>query len=144
VLGYQTPEQFEQTVTPGKDGQYQALSFLRHKEIFQSDVLRKKPPEGGSPRHHLDESPTDYSLGGLVSTRARLRFASRGDCKVREAFKEEELIERRVCSFQFVSAMGFTPLPQATANPVGRQNSVRLRHTICADVPMFRIDNTYR
>ena len=64
ALGYQTPEQFEQTVTIGKDDRDQALSFLRHEEIFQSDALRKKPPEGGSPTHRLDESPTDYSLAG--------------------------------------------------------------------------------
>jgi putative transposase len=64
ALGYQTPEQFEQAFAPGKGGPYQTLSFLRHGEIFQSDALRKKPPEDGSPRHRLDESPTDYSLAG--------------------------------------------------------------------------------
>jgi len=65
ALGYQTPEAFENNVTPATDDKTESVSFLRHEEIYQSDVLiRQKPPEDGFPIHRVDESPTDYSLPG--------------------------------------------------------------------------------
>ena len=66
ALGYQTPEQFEATLTPaaapaGETG----LSFMRHEEIYQSDGSnRKRPPSGGLTNHRVDESPTGYSSPG--------------------------------------------------------------------------------
>jgi transposase InsO family protein len=65
ALGYKTPEQFEVTICPASVTENSKLSFSRHEEIFQSDVSHeKKPPEGGSPNHRLDESPAGYSLPG--------------------------------------------------------------------------------
>jgi putative transposase len=65
ALGYQTPEQFEATLTPAATARDSGVSFPRHTEIFQSDAVRgKKPPEGGLPVHRLDESPTGYSSPG--------------------------------------------------------------------------------
>ena len=65
ALGYNTPEQFEATLTPTTAEENGELSFSRHREIFQSDKSRKKkPPEGGLPNHRLDESPTGYSSPG--------------------------------------------------------------------------------
>ena len=66
ALGYQTPEQFEASLTPvaataGETG----LSFLRHEEIFQSDgSTGKRPPSSGLTNHRVDESPTGYSSSG--------------------------------------------------------------------------------
>jgi putative transposase len=65
ALGYQTPEAFEKKVTPATANETESVSFLRHGEIYQSDVLiRQKPPEDGFRIHRVDESPTDYSLPG--------------------------------------------------------------------------------
>jgi putative transposase len=65
ALGYRTPETFEQDITPATADETACLSFSRHREIFQSDVSRKKkPPEDGFPSHRLDESPTGYSSPG--------------------------------------------------------------------------------
>ena len=64
ALGYNTPEHFESTLSSSTQGSRE-ISFLRHQEIFQSDVSgEKKPPEGGLPSHRFDESPTGYSLSG--------------------------------------------------------------------------------
>ena len=66
ALGYQTPEQFEATLTPaaataGETG----LSFMRHEEIYQSDgSTQKRPTSGGLTSHRVDESPTGYSSPG--------------------------------------------------------------------------------
>jgi hypothetical protein len=60
-----SPEQFEATLSSSINAGNPEMSFLRHREIFQSDVsLEKKPPEGGFPHHRLDESPAGYSLPG--------------------------------------------------------------------------------
>jgi hypothetical protein len=41
------------------------MSFLRHEEIFRSDVgFNRKPTEADSLDHRLDESPAGYSLAG--------------------------------------------------------------------------------
>jgi putative transposase len=65
ALGYNTPEQFEATLTSAAAGDNREMSFLRHREIFQSDESKeKKPPKGGLPNHRLDESPASYSLPG--------------------------------------------------------------------------------
>ena len=67
ALGYKPPEEFEQSVAPGPTSQGAALSFFRHREIFQSDVGSKtegEPAETGSPDHRLDESPAGYSSAG--------------------------------------------------------------------------------
>jgi transposase InsO family protein len=69
ALGYQPPEEFEQTATasPATVLLGATMSFFRHREIFPSDVgsrLEREPAETGSPDHRLDESPTGYSLAG--------------------------------------------------------------------------------
>jgi len=67
ALGYKPPEEFEQSVAPGPTSQGATLSFIRHEEIFQSDVGSKtegEPAETGSPDHRLDESPAGYSSAG--------------------------------------------------------------------------------
>jgi putative transposase len=65
ALGYNTPEQFEATLSPSIAGGNGDLSFARHREIFQTDRSgKKKPPEGGLPNHRLDESPAAYSSPG--------------------------------------------------------------------------------
>src|SRR5579859_7821370 len=59
------------------------MSFLRHREIFPSDQPNAVPSNGGAspaanaPAHRLDEFPAGYSSGGLLSSRARLRFTNR-------------------------------------------------------------------
>ena len=61
ALGYLTPEAFERNIMLRTAG----MSFSRHEEIYQPDiVMEKKPPEDGFPNHRLDESPTDYSSPG--------------------------------------------------------------------------------
>jgi putative transposase len=65
ALGYQTPEAFEKQITLAAADGTAAMSFFRHVEIYQPDVItKKKPPEDGFPNHRLDESPTDYSSPG--------------------------------------------------------------------------------
>jgi hypothetical protein len=65
ALGYQTPEQFEATLTAAATAGETGLSFMRHEEIFQSDgSTGKGPPSGGLPNHRVDESPTGYSSPG--------------------------------------------------------------------------------
>jgi hypothetical protein len=65
ALGDQTPDAFEKKVTPAAADKPEGVSFLRHGQIYQSDVLiRQKPPEDGFPIHRVDESLTDYSLPG--------------------------------------------------------------------------------
>jgi putative transposase len=65
ALGYRTPEQFEAAFGGAAAEGHTEMSFLRHPEIYQSDVLLgEKPLEGGFPNHRLDESPTGYSSPG--------------------------------------------------------------------------------
>jgi putative transposase len=65
ALGYNTPEQFEATLTSAAVAGNREMSFLRHQEIFQSDDSKeRKPPQGGLPSHRLDESPASYSSPG--------------------------------------------------------------------------------
>jgi putative transposase len=67
ALGYKPPEEFEQTASPETVSQGATMSFFRHREICQSDVVsnaKGKPAETGSPDHRLDESPTGYSSAG--------------------------------------------------------------------------------
>jgi transposase InsO family protein len=67
ALGYRPPVEFEQTFATEVASHGAAMSFFRHREIFQSDVGLKtkgKPAETGSPDHRLDESPAGYSLAG--------------------------------------------------------------------------------
>ena len=60
------------------------MSFLRHREIYQvaEDRVRqlwwaRARPLGHARAPRLDESPVGYLLGGLLSSRARLRFTNR-------------------------------------------------------------------
>lgn len=67
ALDYKPPEEFEQSVAPGPTSQGATLSFLRHEEIYQSDVGSKteeERAEAGSLDYRLDESPAGYSLAG--------------------------------------------------------------------------------
>jgi transposase InsO family protein len=67
ALGYKPPEEFEQAFGPEAAAQGATLSFFRHREIYQSDVLKKEREPAtvtDSPDHRLDESPADYSSAG--------------------------------------------------------------------------------
>jgi len=67
ALGYQPPEEFEQTASSATASQGATMSFFRHSEIFRSDVrflIDGGPTEAGSPAHRLDESPAGYSSAG--------------------------------------------------------------------------------
>jgi transposase InsO family protein len=65
ALGYNTPEQFEAALRPATTIDDGKVSFSRHREIFQSDGSQEKElPEGSSPYHRLDESPTGHSSPG--------------------------------------------------------------------------------
>jgi hypothetical protein len=67
ALGYRPPEEFEQILPPRAASQGATMSFFRHAEIFQSDVVltpKGEPAQVGSPDHRLDESPAGYSLVG--------------------------------------------------------------------------------
>jgi hypothetical protein len=79
ALGYRPPEEVR------ADGGGRGNLAGREHGFFQAsgdlsirwEVLKNgKPAESGSSAHRLDESPAWLFLGGLVSTRARLRFAS--------------------------------------------------------------------
>jgi putative transposase len=64
-LGYQPPEEFEQTLTPTSRTAAVKMSFFRHQECYRSDEL--KTPAGSNlpiaPQPiGVDESPTGYSL----------------------------------------------------------------------------------
>jgi putative transposase len=64
-LGYNTPEQFEVSLSATTVGGSPEMSFRRHREIFQSDGSNEtKPPESGLAHHRLDESPAGYSSPG--------------------------------------------------------------------------------
>jgi putative transposase len=47
ALGYRPPEEFEQTTDPGTISQGATMSFFRHREIYQSDVVSKAKGEAG-------------------------------------------------------------------------------------------------
>jgi hypothetical protein len=67
ALGYQPPEEFEQSLAPSATSQAAKMSFFRHEEIFQSDGGargKREPAETGPPDHRLDESPAGYSSTG--------------------------------------------------------------------------------
>jgi transposase InsO family protein len=67
ALGYKPPEEFEQAASPETVSQGATMSFFRHREIYQSDVVSKakgESAETGSPDHRLDESPSGYSSAG--------------------------------------------------------------------------------
>jgi putative transposase len=67
ALGYQSPEEFEQTAQTEAVPEVATMSFFRHKESFRSDGKRGrkwKPTGVGFPAHRLNESPTSYSLAG--------------------------------------------------------------------------------
>jgi transposase InsO family protein len=67
ALGYQPPEEFEQSIPPSATSQGATMSFFRHEEIFQSDggsTVQGEPAETGPPDHRLDESPAGYSSTG--------------------------------------------------------------------------------
>jgi hypothetical protein len=67
ALGYQPPEEFEQSIGPSATSQGATMSFFRHEEIFQSDggsTVQGEPAETGPPDHRLDESPAGYSSAG--------------------------------------------------------------------------------
>jgi hypothetical protein len=67
ALGYQPPEEFEQSIAPSATSQGATMSFFRHEEIFQSDggpTVKGEPAETGPPDHRLDESPAGYSSTG--------------------------------------------------------------------------------
>lgn len=79
ALGYRPPEEFEQAfqVSPATPAPGPTLSFFRHREIYRCDggrLAKGRPPDDGPPEHRIDESPAGYSLAGLLSSRARLRF----------------------------------------------------------------------
>ena len=83
ALGYQSPEEFEQSSGAGSVGA--AMSFFRHAEIYRSDRKRwsrRKPTEAGFPDHRLDESPADYSSAGCSP--ASPASASPVECKLNE------------------------------------------------------------
>jgi putative transposase len=69
ALNYMSPAQFEAAAQerPTAGTQLSAakvkMSFLRHEEIYQSDVEGETGAASGlPPAHRLDESPADYSL----------------------------------------------------------------------------------
>src|SRR6202790_4351199 len=64
ALGYQSPEEFEQTA--GLPATGATMSFFRHMEIYRSDGRRwkRRKPTAGFPAHRFDESPAGYSLAG--------------------------------------------------------------------------------
>ena len=67
ALGYKPPEEFEQAASSETVSQGATMSFFRHREIYQSDVVSKakgESAETGSPDHRLDESPSGYSSAG--------------------------------------------------------------------------------
>jgi hypothetical protein len=65
ALGYQPPEEFEQSLVPAPETAAAAMSFFRHEEIYRTD---DEPNTKGSnlsitPRTiGIDESPIGYSL----------------------------------------------------------------------------------
>jgi transposase InsO family protein len=68
ALGYQSPDEFEQTAGAEVIQISASMSFFRHKEIYRSDAKywrsRKKPTEAGFLDHRFDESPAGYSSAG--------------------------------------------------------------------------------
>jgi transposase InsO family protein len=73
ALGYQAPEEFEQSASPAGSAAGASMSFFRHEEIFRNGGNSKtgesactNPPADS----HSDESPADYSLAGCFTSRA--------------------------------------------------------------------------
>jgi hypothetical protein len=59
------------------------MSFLRHGEIYRCHGTTTEAGSGtvcSLPALIIDEFPAGYSLAGLLSSRARLRFASQYYC----------------------------------------------------------------
>jgi putative transposase len=84
ALGYQSPEEFEQTHGSEPFSTGATMSFFRHKEIYQSDgpQVRRRPIEVGLRTHRFDESPAGYSSVGC--TPALPASASPTDPKLKE------------------------------------------------------------
>ena len=75
------------------------MSFLRHEEIYRSDVAKRL---GGNDLRGLpaligcDEFPAGYSLVGLLSSRACLRFAGCQRFSARASAAQEFFIQRQL------------------------------------------------
>jgi Integrase core domain len=80
ALGYQPPAEFEQAAVSSAALASATMSFFRHQEDYRPDGPDALTRSGQltAPRTiGVDESPAAYSLGELLSSRARLRFTSR-------------------------------------------------------------------
>ncbi|HEV7396148.1 MAG TPA: IS3 family transposase [Pyrinomonadaceae bacterium] len=64
ALGYQPPEEFEQSLVPGHTGAAATMSFFRHKEDYRPDVgsVIGSGPQTTPGTIGCDESPAGYSL----------------------------------------------------------------------------------
>lgn len=61
-LGYQSPEEFEQSLLPTINSAALKLSFFRHEEFYRSDELKGSNLPIAPQPIGVDESPTGYSL----------------------------------------------------------------------------------
>jgi transposase InsO family protein len=84
ALQYQSPAQFEAAAqkhpaaSPIRSAARVKMSFLRHEEIYQSDMKGETGAASEAPpAHRLDESPADYSLASCSP--AELASASSAD-----------------------------------------------------------------
>jgi putative transposase len=64
ALGYQTPEEFEQTLVPTTVAAGATMSFFRHGEDYRPDEgeAKRSGPQTAPQTIGFDESPTGYSL----------------------------------------------------------------------------------
>jgi putative transposase len=88
-LGYQAPEEFEQTLPPTSYTAAVKLSFFRHEEVYRSDELKKETGSNlpiAPQTIGVDESPTGYSL--VSCSPAELTSASPAE---RHPEREEEV-----------------------------------------------------
>ena len=87
------------------------MSFLRHREIYRSDVGREPAAATLGRRcraHRSDESPAGYSFGGVPSGRARLRFAGQFHSATATPVRQRVSSERQPVTFLLVSGEGFS------------------------------------
>jgi putative transposase len=64
ALGYQTPEEFEQSLGPTTVTAGATMSFFRHREDYRPDggAAKRSGPQTAPQTIGIDESPTGYSL----------------------------------------------------------------------------------
>jgi len=85
-LGYQPPEEFEQSLTADRSTAAAKLSFFRHREDYRSDVSNNNEsgPQATPAIIGVDESPTGYSLASCSPAELASASPVKSNCAQRQ------------------------------------------------------------